>query len=907
MTESNEELQSSRTDSSFLSPLLQMFPAFPSRKRGSDTTFHRGNYKKTQGNGRPAGAPVPSSNHRGSLRDQCWNQDGTGPLMETKRFAGTSLDFPKVAPLRAKTEDKKLILAQTARRLENASESSATWASKTDFIVNRFLGTVPHASNEADINLVKFDSFSSNLFEYGAPMGLTSDYAQTDVRVGWRSPSWFLQLEMRIHPKQMIPDHMEVNGLPDMQTLEILIRLPKNDRQDGLHPDLTVENLSDPKILFRLFEATDTRIEVGMLNSYTRRFDPSLFQKELTKLKHESKFFFVKAVLLRDYVGQGLLPDLENRLQACRQVTYINGRMRIKPISEHHADFMRLVQELNTEEDVPLNLTSILFHNLSQELKTELLNQGYSTPPNTNALSQQYKNLSVLNQKAAEAERRIRQVSTLIRNTIGSHNRPTMNTSAFSASYQNREDDEEQEDPYMGSYPSQDHDVEDDDEPGEIQVEAMLCRHFLSVAENALREASGEPVPLKCWGCGDIPAYEKNCFHRFGSCPYKADARVQANFKINVEKWQEGRRQKRMQQSKYGPSTSYDSKSNNRVNHVTFASDVQGGQPDDDMSPEAKVFKSAIQPLKPDLTKPPPCSDTDLCQMIGLKTAQDKTSGDTVFRTYVTSVTTVPTATKIMNNSAFTTPPIKFPRPSNASLPWHGKTPKHTPSMLDTPFSYRPDRTAASHFPPMLYPLQDPTKLHQEDYSPAWFAVSEADGQESAISLNSWLAEFMTSCVENDPDFANGSYSLALLTTSKEREDSWHFLSDFVKESDTSRHFAWLPKVMHKPVDMKETLEDNSERKKQKPPYHKIPEYFYPAKEPFQKDRYEWGYSGCSYENERKRRLSDKRKWASRARLHSMEDPKWLIQANKKNTLMNEVRQNYGRTKEGGNDNRTTA
>ena len=70
-----------------------------------------------------------------------------------------------------------------------------------------------------------------------------------------------------------------------------------------------------------------------------------------------------------------------------------------------------------------------------------------------------------------------------------------------------------------------------------MQQEAYICQVLLSVAETALRESSGEARPLKCWGCAEIPAYEKDCFHRFGDCSRKSDPCVSANFKKNIEKW----------------------------------------------------------------------------------------------------------------------------------------------------------------------------------------------------------------------------------------------------------------------------------------------------------------------------------------------------------------------------------
>ena len=85
--------------------------------------------------------------------------------------------------------------------------------------------------------------------------------------------------------------------------------------------------------------------------------------------------------------------------------------------------------------------------------------------------------------------------------------------------------------------------------------------------------------------------------------------------------------------------------------------------------------------------------------------------------------------------------------------------------------------------------------------------------------------------------------------------------------------------------------------------YHKIPEYYYPAKEPFQKDRYGWGYS---YEDEREKHLSNEIKQTVQTPPeHVWEDTKWIMQSSKKNVLMHDVRQNFMKTKKPTVKNRT--
>jgi hypothetical protein len=61
----------------------------------------------------------------------------------------------------------------------------------------------------------------------------------------------------------------------------------------------------------------------------------------------------------------------------------------------------------------------------------------------------------------------------------------------------------------------------------------------LSVAEMALREASGTRGPIKCWGCQDVKEYQHDCFHRWTHCPRKHDARTIAAFQKNLLEYQQ--------------------------------------------------------------------------------------------------------------------------------------------------------------------------------------------------------------------------------------------------------------------------------------------------------------------------------------------------------------------------------
>jgi hypothetical protein len=61
----------------------------------------------------------------------------------------------------------------------------------------------------------------------------------------------------------------------------------------------------------------------------------------------------------------------------------------------------------------------------------------------------------------------------------------------------------------------------------------------LSVAEAALRDASGTNRPVRCWGCQDVDDYKKDCFHRWQQCPRKHDPRTIEAFQKNPHEYRQ--------------------------------------------------------------------------------------------------------------------------------------------------------------------------------------------------------------------------------------------------------------------------------------------------------------------------------------------------------------------------------
>ena len=101
-----------------------------------------------------------------------------GPALESTKINGNYLKIPQVAPPTAPGEHKKVILTETLRKLENLS---ADWTAKTDFLFERFSGVCANAHNEAELRLTKLEDFTSDVYEFSSPVGLTNSMEETQI------------------------------------------------------------------------------------------------------------------------------------------------------------------------------------------------------------------------------------------------------------------------------------------------------------------------------------------------------------------------------------------------------------------------------------------------------------------------------------------------------------------------------------------------------------------------------------------------------------------------------------------------------------------------------------------------------------------------------------------------------
>lgn len=292
----------------------------------------------------------------------------------------------------------------------------------------------------------------------------------------------------------------------------------------------------NPKTLFRDMKQVGLAIQMGKRSS-ANTFDPATFDREFQAILSECMFSAVEAILNRDYIGKGITQDIQKRLRDCRQVVFHQGRYRVKTVTEQHADFMRLVQEFDVDEHIPANLPNIAFHNLAKNIQAEMINQKYEPPTECHTTAEQYQKLAEFHEKALEAERKLNQMESMVKRFSGINK--NNNATAFMTritpedAFLANDDDNTiwTENPYNNKSMST------------LASQNAQLKTMLSVAERAIRRASGELAPIECWGCKDLPEFSNDKFHRYRFCPRRNDPKVKANFDKNLREWTSKKRQ----------------------------------------------------------------------------------------------------------------------------------------------------------------------------------------------------------------------------------------------------------------------------------------------------------------------------------------------------------------------------
>lgn len=237
---------------------------------GRSRFFSRWN--RQQVNGRHVTSPRNPVAAQQPGKHPWWNN--VGPVFESNKIGGNYVQIPKVAPLTAPGEHKKMILSQTIKKLENIS---AEWSSKADFLFERFSGVCANVRNEAELRISKLEDFTSDVYEFSVPVGLTIQMEHTQI-AGWHNASLkYLQMDLQIHMQNLASADKPIPGLPSPRSLQVVLKLPTDpDDRTKIHPGLNRDILLNPPNLVAYIQAAGLPFELGMLNTRSNLFDLGL-------------------------------------------------------------------------------------------------------------------------------------------------------------------------------------------------------------------------------------------------------------------------------------------------------------------------------------------------------------------------------------------------------------------------------------------------------------------------------------------------------------------------------------------------------------------------------------------------------------------------------------------------------
>jgi hypothetical protein len=327
--------------------------------------------------------------------------------------------------------------------------------------------------------------------------------------------------------------------------------------------------------------------------TYDASADPAKFQAELKKLRAETKFEALIQLIKPTYVGRiDGLASLTNRILKVTQKYYDTNanRMRTHTIAETNQKMQTLLQEIdrrNPPTDLP-NLEQTLFQGLHESIQRKVLSTLHQLPPaylseNLARYNALVKAATLGEDKERAIARQIRSVTAAPQNrsyTRSQQQRPGSGPRTFLAHGEHNEEEQETQEnirattrgglkyvcpaTFMTTHP------EDETYLMACMIEASIemvdilydeeekCDGFagVTIAEQALRTASGTRSPIKCFGCNGLPQFEQNnkAFHLWKDCPNKAQHTVWANFQKNLSLFRQERDRRRAEKQKYyGP------------------------------------------------------------------------------------------------------------------------------------------------------------------------------------------------------------------------------------------------------------------------------------------------------------------------------------------------------------------
>jgi hypothetical protein len=355
--------------------------------------------------------------------------------------------------------------------------------------------------------------------------------------------------------------------VPDLE-LQIAFRLPLVN--NAVAPYITHATLQDPHALLILIEANIGKPpDIGVLMKYTGQLtaqnDHTKFTEDFQDYYHKCLFLVTTQLIRETFVGAQPPGDAHAALQKCRQVSWdpITRQVTSRTVQQFYDAFTNTLLGMPTDAPYTADIASMFYNNLEQSLQNLLLARRFALPPRapaeTNADAQQRVHVVFVAALALEQETEAVLRRAQVRNfparpnagnqNQNSHSFLTSVMDPFAAEALTTNNATEA---YHELLDFQGLPIPEDDGTGigngngpheadEDQLFLVAAIH-MSVAEEAIRRATGSPAPPKeCWGCTGTRDFHANRFHLFRECPNRTHPDVKQNFTQRLEAFRQNK------------------------------------------------------------------------------------------------------------------------------------------------------------------------------------------------------------------------------------------------------------------------------------------------------------------------------------------------------------------------------
>ena len=586
------------------------FAATPPDYNGNRSRTYRSSIRTGDRSDTPQGSRFRNQRIYDDPREKYWKNNHS--VSKHEDWGSVVGQFPTIAPI---SEDVTMKNAIFNTLTERVAANTGTWIDKTEFFMGKFEDIVPAAKLQADMAIASLDDIASDVFSFAdmeildanlatIPRGLPHlDYTQAA-----RARTRYLRFTITVSPRLIVPGVMDFDPatFPNPTSNTVYVRaLMQNG---ALAPGLSKHLLDNtPKLALLFYTQAQTDFDVSIKWRSDAAPDQEKYTKWLREIKSKTKFYAGKHYIRQSYVGrlEGT-ETLAQRLTSLRQKTFDPTTQKPKYLSvrELHQRFQFLLIEIKTDTppaDIP-QLDQLFVQAVSEDLRKKLLTHLQAHPTTTNNANVQ--RFSDLVQHAIEAENDLTTITNIAARAAHRQAKPYVGRQPtqqnrgprtffggaeqepINAEYPDNQNVPASSNPYriatcdsilhstgpvviptcfLAKYSPQ---ISPEQE--ELMALAIVAMGTAadaiqedmpftgaSVAEEALQQASGTRIPIKCFGCDGLPKYTDNAFHLWRNCPNKADKSVWDNFQKNLKEFRERKQARQEQRRSQGGGSQY--------------------------------------------------------------------------------------------------------------------------------------------------------------------------------------------------------------------------------------------------------------------------------------------------------------------------------------------------------------